>query len=219
MPGPRHLWSGDWRRESAAAAEERAGRHAPTETPSAKAPPSPPKPSTPSAAARALALLGSLRRHGAVLTARALTLVRSLRPRGAVLTAVAMLISAGVAFAAVSLVRSGGGGSSQNRNAAVASSPVRTTAPAWLGVETIQFPSANGAVVADVVPGSPADVAGLQPGDVITQIGNRPVQTPTDLESALAGMHPGQQVEIQYELGPSSYTTRVKLAARPANGP
>ena len=74
-------------------------------------------------------------------------------------------------------------------------------------------------MVVNVVPGSPADVAGLELGDVITQIGNRPVQVPSDLESALAGMHAGQQIEIQYERGPISSTTQATLRGRPANGP
>jgi putative serine protease PepD len=129
----------------------------------------------------------------------------------------AVLLVAGVGFAAVSSsLSSGGGGSSGTGNAPVASSPAPTTAPAWLGVNTM---NAGGAMVVEVIPGSPADVAGLQLGDVITQIGNRPVQVPTDLESALAGMHAGQQVEIQYERGPISAMTQATLRARPANGP
>lgn len=202
MTAPRHLWSGDWQRESAAAADELARRQAPSEEPGATPTPSPSKPSLSSAAARVLAQL------------------RRLRPRGPVLVALAMLLGAGVGYAAVSsLVSSGDGGSSRTGNQAVASSPARTTARAWLGVDTTSFPPADGVMVVGVVPGSPADVAGLQPGDVITQIGNRPVQAPTDLEAALADMHPGQQVEIHYAQGPISYTTRATLRARPANGP
>jgi S1-C subfamily serine protease len=131
--------------------------------------------------------------------------------------ALAVLVSAGVAYAAVSsLGSSGGGGSSGTGKAPVASSPAGTTATAWLGVDSI---NAGGAMLEDVVPGGPGDVAGLLPGDVITQIGNRPVRTPTDLESALAGLHAGQRVEIQYERGPISATTQATLGARPANGP
>jgi putative serine protease PepD len=134
--------------------------------------------------------------------------------------ALAVLLGAAVGYAAVSsLVSSGGGGSSGTGNAPVASSPASTTAPAWLGVETMNLPAAGGAMVVAVVPGSPADVAGLQAGDVITQIGDRPVQAPTDLESALAGMHAGQRIEIQYERGLISSTTQAALRARPANGP
>jgi putative serine protease PepD len=128
----------------------------------------------------------------------------------------AVLLAGGVGLAAVSSLVSSGGGGSGTGNATVASSPAQSTAPAWLGVDTI---NAGGAMVVDMVPGSPADVAGLELGDVITQIGNRPVQAPTDLESALAGMHAGQRVEIQYERGPISSTTQATLRARPANGP
>jgi putative serine protease PepD len=129
----------------------------------------------------------------------------------------AVLLVAGVGFAAVSSsLSSDGGGSPATGNAPVASSPAPTTASAWLGVHTM---NAGGAMVVEVIPGSPADVAGLQLGDVITQIGNRPVQVPADLEAALAGMHAGQQVEIQYERGPISATTQATLRARPANGP
>ena len=130
-----------------------------------------------------------------------------------------MLVSAGVAYAAVSsLVGSGGGGSPRTAKAPLVRSQTRATTPAWLGVETMSF-SPLGAIVADVVPGSPADLAGLHPGDVITQIGSRQVQAPTDVESALAGMHAGQRIEIQYQRGPFPYTAQATLRPRPAGGP
>src|SRR5581483_9847009 len=43
-----------------------------------------------------------------------------------------------------------------------------------------------GAVVADVAPGGPAEQAGLQPGDVITEVARRPVRSVDDLRRALA---------------------------------
>jgi membrane-associated protease RseP (regulator of RpoE activity) len=201
MTSPRHLWSGDWQRESAAAAEKLAGRQAPTEELSQAPTPPPPKPPAPSPAARLLARM------------------RGLRPRGAVLLAIAMLLSAAAGFAAVSLARSGDGGSPGTGNQPVASTPARAAAPAWLGVDTIDLPTASGVTVVDVVPGSPADAAGLQPGDVITQIGGQAVQTPSDLQSSLAGMRAGQRVEIQYQRGPTSATTQATLAPRPLGGP
>ena len=201
MTSPRHLWSGDWQRESAAAADELAARRRPPEEPVVASRPNPARPATPSVAARALAR------------------IRGLRVRGPVLVALAMLVSGAVAYAAVSSVVGSGGGGSSATGKPVASSPAKATAPAWLGVETMNFPPANGVMVVDVVPGSPADLAGIEPGDVITQIGNRPVQAPTDVESALAGMHAGQRVKIQYEQGPISYTTVATLRGRPAGGP
>ena len=134
--------------------------------------------------------------------------------------ALAMLVSAAVGYAAVSaLVGSGSDGSRSAANAPPVRSPAAVAAPGWLGVDAISFPITGGALVVEVAPGSPADAAGLQPGDVITQIGDRPVQSPADLDAALAAMHPGQQVEIQYQQGPITNTTQATLGARPANGP
>jgi S1-C subfamily serine protease len=127
----------------------------------------------------------------------------------------ATLLSAGVAYAAVSaLVGSGG------RSPSAASK-----APAWLGVEMASFalgggfPSGGGALVTNVTPGSPAGVAGLEPGDLITQIGNRAIATPADVNATLAGMHAGDHVEIQYQRGPFADSAEITLTARPAGGP
>lgn len=48
----------------------------------------------------------------------------------------------------------------------------------------------RGAYVGSVRPGSPADKAGLRQGDVIVELGGRPVQGADDLE-ALVGRLPG----------------------------
>jgi membrane-associated protease RseP (regulator of RpoE activity) len=185
MTAPRHLWSGDWRRESAEAAEELARRQGPSEEP---APPSPPEPSGPSPWARALAY------------------ARNLSLQAALATALVVLLAAGVGYAAVSLVKGSDGGS------------VGTT-PAWLGAQTVNSLTGNGVLVVGVAPGSPAEQAGLERGDVIIALGNQPIQGAADLQSALAGMDAGQQVEIQYDRGLVLHTTQVTLRAHPANGP
>jgi S1-C subfamily serine protease len=156
----------------------------------------------------------------------------------------AALVSAGIAYAAVSSLVG-----SDNRGSASSAAPARpashaapaAAAPAWLGVETESvasaggglssgsgsgnsggtggFSSGAGVVVTNVAPGSPADAAGLEPGDVITQIDSRAVNSPNDINSALAGMHAGQQVEIQYQRGPFADSAQVTLAARPSGSP
>lgn len=202
MTAPRHLWSGDWQRESAAAAEAIAKRRVAPPERAAAEPPTPPS--------RPSALTQTLRR------------LRAHPARGALLTAVAMLVSAAAGYAVVSsLLSEGGHHSSAKARAPLAAhqSPAGASAPAWLGVETTGVGLIQGATILTVVPGGPADAAGLEPGDVITAIDARPVQTSTDLESALAQMHPGEQAQIRYDHGPFSSTTQAILAARPAGSP
>ncbi len=51
--------------------------------------------------------------------------------------------------------------------------------------------------VRSVTSGSPAAVAGLKQGDVITAVGDTTVQRPLDFERALLGVRPGQQVRLK----------------------
>jgi S1-C subfamily serine protease len=48
-------------------------------------------------------------------------------------------------------------------------------------------PHDNGAVVRGVRPGSPADTAGIKPGDVITEVDRRPVGTLEEFKRAVDG--------------------------------
>ena len=196
MTAPRHLWSGDWQRESAAAAQELAQRRGPPDEEAEPLPAQPPV-ARPSIVYRALA---ALRR------------VRGRRVRGAVAIGAATLLSAAAAFGAVSALLTSGAPNS--RGTPLASRLLG--GPAWLGVATASLPAASGAIIVDVVPGSPADAAGLQPGEVITEIDNHPVNAPADLESALARLRPGQHVQLGYQVGASTYTTQVTLQSRPS---
>jgi serine protease Do len=54
--------------------------------------------------------------------------------------------------------------------------------------QQLQVPeNASGAVVAQVQPGSPADKAGLQPGDVVVDVGGKRVGSPDEAANALRG--------------------------------
>ena len=59
-----------------------------------------------------------------------------------------------------------------------------------------QYPQA--AVVREVTPGAPAELAGLRPGDMITSIDQKLVQSPDDVVNLIAGMQPGAQIAIQF---------------------
>jgi serine protease Do len=55
----------------------------------------------------------------------------------------------------------------------------------------------EGALVSDVTAGSPAQKAGLQPGDVIVQVGNDAVTTSTELPAQIARMQPGSHTTLK----------------------
>jgi S1-C subfamily serine protease len=60
-------------------------------------------------------------------------------------------------------------------------------------------PDAAGALITAVVPGGPADLAGLLPGDVITTLGGMPVDREHPLLNVLAEMTPDESVTVVFE--------------------
>ena len=114
---------------------------------------------------------------------------------------------------------------------------------AYLGVETVDIypqlaekfdlPVAKGAWLQDVAEGGPAEKAGLQGGDgatvfqvrtyrtggdVITKIGDRPVEDPDDLSRAVALLDPGSTVPVEAWRDGERRTVKVKLGDRPLSG-
>ena len=77
----------------------------------------------------------------------------------------------------------------------------------WLGVkiqavtdeiaESMNIERARGALVADVTPTGPAEKAGIQPGDVIVEFNNRPVNSMRDLPKVVAETEIGKQVPVK----------------------
>ena len=78
------------------------------------------------------------------------------------------------------------------------------------------LPIDHGAGVGDVTQGSPADQAGLQPGDIIVQVGNVPIQNTGDLTTALTTNGPGSKVTVTYYRGKDKHTTDITLGTRPS---
>lgn len=134
-------------------------------------------------------------------TPRQWRLPRLARPsRAVVLIAVAVLVLAGGAYG---LTRIGG-----------SETGTGTVQRAWLGIQPANWQ--GGVLVASVVPGSPAQLAGLRPGDVITQVQNRPAVVPLDVSAAVDALVPGDTLELQYKRGGTTQTADIKLMARPS---
>jgi S1-C subfamily serine protease len=69
----------------------------------------------------------------------------------------------------------------------------------------------TGAQVVQVEPGSGADEAGLDVGDVVTAVGDRPVTTSAELTAAVRSHAPGDQVTLTVRRGDNTSTVEVTL--------
>jgi serine protease Do len=74
----------------------------------------------------------------------------------------------------------------------------------------------SGALVADVVPASPADKAGLKGGDVITQLDGKPVIDSRHLKLAVANFKPGEKVSAQVLREGKKVDVNITVATRPS---
>jgi serine protease Do len=98
---------------------------------------------------------------------------------------------------------------------------------AWLGVSASTVtPSLaasenlsvdRGALIAEVVADSPAEVAGLRAGDVVTRFADREIASVTDLVQAIRSSQIGQSVEIVFVRGEDTKTTSTELVERPSS--
>jgi len=196
MTTPRHLWSGDWARESESAADEmerRRGGFAPDEPPAQEPPQEPQREPRPPLLTRVAAALVAFLRSARAATARgfsaAIARLRTISPRQVGLVALATVAGAAVALGAATLAGSSGSGSGKS-DAQV------PPGHAWLGLQTVSQMGTSGATVLVVDAGGPAQRAGVQPGDVITQVDGQPITSPGVLDAAIAGKQPGQQVQL-----------------------
>jgi serine protease Do len=75
----------------------------------------------------------------------------------------------------------------------------------------------SGVAVMQVITGSPADAAGLQPGDVIQKINGKDVAKAEDVTSAIHDTKPGQNVNLEIWSGGVKKLVGVKTTERPAD--
>jgi serine protease Do len=82
-------------------------------------------------------------------------------------------------------------------------------------------PDSKQFIVGNVRPESPAGKAGLKAGDAIVEIGSRSVETALDIELALLGSRPGQDVDVEILRDGRPLSTKIavtqlsKAAAKP----
>lgn len=94
---------------------------------------------------------------------------------------------------------------------------------AFLGVSVGDNPEAatmeenglpRGAMIHSVLPGSAAQTAGVQIGDIVSWVKGRPIQGPADLTGTIATMSPGETVQIVVRRGEQQISMNVALGSR-----
>ncbi|MEM1377823.1 MAG: Do family serine endopeptidase [Pseudomonadota bacterium] len=108
----------------------------------------------------------------------------------------------------------------------------------WLGVsiqpvtddiaESLGLNEAAGAIVSELTQGTPAEEAGIEPGDVIVGVNETDVEGPRELSRAIADFDPGADVAIRIirdgrersiDVTLGELPTREELAGLPSSGP
>ncbi len=109
----------------------------------------------------------------------------------------------------------------------VSNATVHQGYPAFLGVEVASGAvgdaasaagqGTGGAQISGIVPGSPAESAGLAAGDTVVTVDGQSVSGADQLSSALSSHHVGDRVQVGWtDPAGSSHTATVTLAAGPA---
>ncbi|ATB28803.1 Do family serine endopeptidase [Melittangium boletus] len=72
----------------------------------------------------------------------------------------------------------------------------------------------GGALLVDVMPGSPAERAGLQPGMTITEAGGKPVRGPEALSQVIKAQKPGSVLLLRVQVGKSLLLRALPIPAK-----
>ncbi len=96
----------------------------------------------------------------------------------------------------------------------------------WIGVEAQEItpelaesfgmPDNDGALIAGVVRGSPADAAGIRPGDVLLTVGGKPVTDPQVMLDLIAALKPEERSPFRLRRDKNIVELQVKVGKRPA---
>jgi S1-C subfamily serine protease len=98
-----------------------------------------------------------------------------------------------------------------------ASDTVHIGAAALIGVVVQNAAVNSGADVVTVETGTPADIAGIVPGDVINSLAGQTVQSATSLINLMQKHHPGQNVTLGWvDTSGQQHRTTIELAPGPA---
>jgi serine protease DegQ len=95
----------------------------------------------------------------------------------------------------------------------------------WIGVEaqgiteeiaeSFNLPDTDGALIAGVQRGSPADEGGIKPGDVLLAVADRPVKDPQAMLNLIAALKPGETVAFTFRRQARPVFLSIRIGKRP----
>jgi putative serine protease PepD len=98
-----------------------------------------------------------------------------------------------------------------------------TVSHGYFGIQVLEIPRSaaeqaavsQGLYVVGVVPGGPSANAGLQRGDIITEINGKPATDPNQLQAIAITNRAGDTVSVTYERDGQSHNATISLATQP----
>ena len=95
----------------------------------------------------------------------------------------------------------------------------------WVGIgvqdvtpelaESLKLPKTNGALITEVVSGSPADKAGVRPGDMLVGVENKPVTDYGSTLTLISALKPGALAGLKVVRDKSELEFKVNVGTRP----
>ena len=95
----------------------------------------------------------------------------------------------------------------------------------WIGIEvqeitpelaeSFKLPDTAGTLIAGVMRGGPADVAGIQPGDILLSVAGTRISDPQNMLERVAAQTPGQAVALRLRRDGKEIDKTVVIASRP----
>ena len=100
-----------------------------------------------------------------------------------------------------------------------------TVTRGWIGVEAQEItrelaesfglPDAEGALIAGVQRGSPADVGGIKPGDILLSVDGKAVKDPQVMLDLIADQKPGETIQFKLRRQKTLFDAPVRIGKRP----
>ena len=95
----------------------------------------------------------------------------------------------------------------------------------WIGIEAQEITdelaesfglqNTDGALIAGVQRGSPADAGGVKPGDILISVAGKPVKDPQAMLDLIAGQKPGETVSFSFRRQKNVLETTIRVGKRP----